>query len=625
MPAKSTQKTASKRGRSSVNNLVLKDPNSMAADDGTVSREFRKSFGSSYGNSSKLESKIPIPKGAIFKADKGSTFVDSIRRFRNSAFLQSQWAMAEFWGEKALTLSEGHLQDKFALAEIYLARSEWTRCISFLEYHFLGNDRGRYMAARCLVNLEKWDEALDCLLNGDNENLDTTYSAENSSFLSQESVKIESAISLLKGQIFLHFGNRTKATTELKRAIMCDPRCWDAFEAIITNCLLNPAEENELFDSINFELNLCPQNAEVLKLCYFSRLRSPNNHEETKKKLRKNKDLAPIPKVKAHEICDGLLAEDLDILHGRARSSLQNFDFKDALDTTQIILNRDPFKFITLPIHISCLFHFEMKTELFQLGHQLTQSYPKNAISWYAVAVYYLLVRKYADARKYFSQCTSLNSGLMEGWIGFGHSFAEADEHEQAITAYSTASKLFNGSHLPYLFIGMQYFKLKRLDLALQFTMQSYKICADDPVLLNEIGVIKLEMKKSSEAVEMFQNALNACVSRKISQNLPLLATVYSNLGHAYRREKKWSDSIASYQKALELKPMSASIRVSLGFAYHLSGNIIDAIDHYHYALGLSPENSLANQLLDRAIQLSSRENDDLFRVAHVTTDELMV
>lgn len=34
-------------------------------------------------------------------------------------------------------------------------------------------------------------------------------------------------------------------------------------------------------------------------------------------------------------------------------------------------------------------------------------------------------------------------------WIAFAHSFAMEKEHDQAITAYSTAARLFQGCVLP--------------------------------------------------------------------------------------------------------------------------------------------------------------------------------
>lgn len=41
-----------------------------------------------------------------------------------------------------------------------------------------------------------------------------------------------------------------------------------------------------------------------------------------------------------------------------------------------------------------------------------------------------------------------MDSHYGPAWIGFGHSFAVESEHDQAITAYSTAAKLYEGYYV---------------------------------------------------------------------------------------------------------------------------------------------------------------------------------
>ena len=65
-------------------------------------------------------------------------------------------------------------------------------------------------------------------------------------------------------------------------------------------------------------------------------------------------------------------------------------------------------------------------------------------------------------------------------WIGFAHSFAFEGEHDQAISAYSTAAKMFKGwfytlissSHYPAMFIGMQYLAMVWLKLMVYSIIQ---------------------------------------------------------------------------------------------------------------------------------------------------------
>jgi anaphase-promoting complex subunit 6 len=57
----------------------------------------------------------------------------------------------------------------------------------------------------------------------------------------------------------------------------------------------------------------------------------------------------------------------------------------------------------TMPLHIACMHHLQhLHSNLFILAHELVDREPESAISWYAVGVWYLTQKKWADARTYF-------------------------------------------------------------------------------------------------------------------------------------------------------------------------------------------------------------------------------
>lgn len=51
-------------------------------------------------------------------------------------------------------------------------------------------------------------------------------------------------------------------------------------------------------------------------------------------------------------------------------------------------------------------------------------------------------------------QSTKLDGRFAPAWIGFGNAFAAQEETDQAVSAYRTAARLFQGSHLALLYIG---------------------------------------------------------------------------------------------------------------------------------------------------------------------------
>ena len=58
--------------------------------------------------------------------------------------------------------------------------------------------------------------------------------------------------------------------------------------------------------------------------------------------------------------------------------------------------------FDILPIYCVCLYELNKLGELYQCAHNLVENYPKKALSWFAVGVYYYLIKKYETSRKYF-------------------------------------------------------------------------------------------------------------------------------------------------------------------------------------------------------------------------------
>ena len=109
------------------------------------------------------------------------------------------------------------------------------------------------------------------------------------------------------------------------------------------------------------------------------------------------------------------------------------------------ILKNDPYDRSVLPLHISLLSVLNLKNALFQLSHVLSEQFPADWLSSFAIGSYYLMLKKYEDARRHYSRSTTINPLFAHAWLGFAHAFALDGEHDQAISAYSTAARLFKG------------------------------------------------------------------------------------------------------------------------------------------------------------------------------------
>jgi tetratricopeptide (TPR) repeat protein len=97
------------------------------------------------------------------------------------------------------------------------------------------------------------------------------------------------------------------------------------------------------------------------------------------------------------------------------------------------------------------------------------------------------MISDFENARRYFSKATTIDHRFAPAWVGFGHAFAAQDESDQAMAAYRTASRLFPGSHIPWLGIGMEYLRTNHLHLALQYIRQAQEISPVEPLVLHEL------------------------------------------------------------------------------------------------------------------------------------------
>ena len=103
-------------------------------------------------------------------------------------------------------------------------------------------------------------------------------------------------------------------------------------------------------------------------------------------------------------------------------------------------------------------------------------------------------------------------------------------------------------------------------------------------------------------AVERFNKAISLC-----GDNIgEVWETTFNNLGHSYRKQRKYNEAKDAYQKGLNLAPrdpnIKASLLSSLGFTHHLAGELEQAINYYQKSLGFNPNDRFTLEMLSRAI-----------------------
>ena len=117
-----------------------------------------------------------------------------------------------------------------------------------------------------------------------------------------------------------------------------------------------------------------------------------------------------------------------------------------------------------------------------------------------------------------------------------------------------------------------------------QFFSHTLSICAIDPLVFNEIGVLRYLEGNYEEAAEAFGKALHLCKTQLMKQ-LTVSETAEAslfNLGHCYRKMRRFDQALEMYKRAQSLCPNKASTYTALALTYHLMSDFDSAINLYH-------------------------------------------
>ncbi|KAK4196205.1 putative 20S cyclosome subunit [Triangularia verruculosa] len=571
-------------------------------------------------------------------ASSQATMEKFLRDWRQDAMNKAQYDSAIFIGDKLLAMTRDD-NDALFLAQVHFAAGNYTRAHSLLAKHNLitRNPACRYLAAHCLIKQGLFPEALSLLgehspshlFSGTNDDLNgpkrktsrTTGNSvaskqpENSHSrtksrlgtrgASQEEEetshkKYEAAMCHLRGLCFAKQNAFDRAKEAYKDALRIDVQCYEAFSQLVKNNLMSPDEEDEFMQSLDFpglaaqlkegEPGAGEEAGDYVHMLYqtqLSKYRHPNAFNTA------------IESLTTHYGLEG----NADIMLARADQLYTQCRFKDALAVTERVLEGDKYNFGVYPIHLACLYELKKTNVLFLIAHELADNYPEEPCAWLAVGIYYFATNKIAEARRYFSKASMMDANFGPAWIGFAHTFAAEGEHDQAVTAYSTAARLFTGTHLPQVFLGMQNHAMNNMTAAEEFLKTGYGLCRDDPLLLNEMGIVCYHQDRAREAAAFFREALKVAEETESESTAWLGARV--NLGHAYRRLKMWEEALGEFDAVLREGGKDAGVFAAKGLIYLDLGRAGEAVEVLHEALGIWPQDPVATELLGKALEMS--------------------
>ncbi|KAG9024750.1 anaphase promoting complex subunit cdc16 [Tulasnella sp. JGI-2019a] len=578
--------------------------------------------------------------------------VDRMRLWRHDAMMQHLHGSAIFWGDKVLSLT-GDQNDAFWLAQAHFLNQNYARAEQLLTRPFVIPDRPfdrkgkgreelrasnstvtpglglrgpsnvmgpppatgffggievdanapagavsklvdmsvacRYLAAQCMVRSGKWAEAVETL--GESNPWRGTGVSGPGIPNCDGGIKVEASMCYLRGVLMMRLNRQDKAREHFMEALALDVKCFDAFEELVGGQLLAADEEWDFVQGLQF-MQQVPEDADFVRLVYTIR-------------LKKEKNIPEMALARQRLVEDYDMRENPDVLFAFAESFYAQYRWEDAFVITSRIQQLVGLHSAALPTHIACMNNLRhLHPRLFLLAHELVDKDPENPVSWYAVGVYYLLTRKYLDARKFFSKANLMDPRFGPAWIGFAHSYSYEGEHDHAIVAYSTAARLFPGLHLPALFLGMEHLQINNFSLASEYLALSLSICDGDPLLFNEIGVLAFQAKKYQEAADRLERAIE--LTGNMQGTDAIWATTYLNLGQAYRKLGRLDHALKAFRKVIELNPRHAQGFACIGLIHHMLEEYEEAIRFYHDSLSIDPIDANTIDLLNFALETNA-------------------
>lgn len=384
----------------------------------------------------------------------------------------------------------------------------------------------------------------------------------------------------LRGLCFAKRNAFDRARECYKDAVRIDVQCFEAFDQLMKNSFMSPAEELAFLEELDFESvqhddpSVAQEAAHFTKLLYTTRLSkyaSPTALSHATETLSTHYNLTDNP---------DLLLTRAEVLYTQCRfhealaitSSILNsqtvttVDSSSSSSATASSLGHNPTLY---PLHLACLYETSSHNTLFLLSHTLSQHAPREPYTYLAIGTYYLSTNRISEARRFFSKASLMDPHSAAAWIGFAHTFAAEGEHDQAIAAYSTAARLFQGSHLPQLFLGMQHLALNNMQLALEYCVAAYEMSSGtthagegfdpakvlggntggDPLVLNELGVILYHQSNLPVAVKLFRQSLG--LAAELGCSPTAWVATRANLAHALRRLGRLDEALAEFDECL--------------------------------------------------------------------------
>jgi anaphase-promoting complex subunit 6 len=195
----------------------------------------------------------------------------------------------------------------------------------------------------------------------------------------------------VEGKAYYYCDNRIKSVRALKYSLHIDVYCTESCLFMCGNGLISRVEMRQIFSSLAF----APEE-DWLSEYYRFVLGVENAGAESGAG-----GIESSPPV--------VLANSTDVKLRLALEAYEKHDSEVAYRIIRQVYSEDPYGCLCVCIYVATMVDLGLKTDLFFLAHEMVHAYPRRSVSWYAVGCYYLCVKKYEQAQRYFQKATKLD------------------------------------------------------------------------------------------------------------------------------------------------------------------------------------------------------------------------
>ncbi len=400
---------------------------------------------------------------------------------------------------------------------------------------------------------------------------------------------LQSASFVLCGNAHEQLGDLLSAVDCYKQALLVDVFCREALDKLCSNHTLTIKDENILLASLPFKKQCSVAEEELVRSLYSLQLvHTRSNH------------LKPFP------LCIKSLQTNADVLSDIAGFYMDIMNISACYTHTSTILKDDPYHPRGLILHLVCCVAMSLTSELFSIGHRLVNTFPNSALAWYAVSCYYFALKKHQVSRKYLCKAISLDANFASAHMAFGISLACEGERDQARAAFATAARIMQGSYIPLMFLGKEYYLTCAISTSAKFLKNALIASPNNPILLQEVGVMLFSNGEFIKAEYYLRSTVSHLQSIDPCVTLCEWEPVYNNFGHILRKLGKYDKALTMYGCALQLAPNEPTTLTSIAFTYFLNGDIDEAIEYVNHSLRFRREDQFTLELLKEAMDVAS-------------------